>query len=173
MKSINYFAKLNKVILALSICLISSSVMADKAYSQASISGSAMFMNAGTTITTNTITTTGQGPNATTTNTTTTNATTGVITTVSAESVLPRGLFFSGNLLVTPAFSTFNGAGVVSSLSIGTGGSPSIQTVAENASFNRAAAQTLVNAAAGGITNPNLELIIGIIQAGAGVNGLD
>ena len=171
MKSINCFAKLNKAILALSICLISSNLMSDKAYSQASISSSAMFMNAGTTTTTNNIVT--NITTGVTTNLSQTIANTGVITTVSAESVLPSGLFFSGNLLVTPAYSTFNGASVVSSLSIGTTGSPSIQTVPENASFNRAAAQTLTNAAAGSITNPNLELIIGIIRAGAGVNGLD
>jgi len=160
-----------KVILALSICLISSNLTANKAYSQATISGAAMYMNGGTTTTNNNIVTdTNAG---TTTNLSQTIATTGVITTVSAESVVPSGLFFSGNLVVAPTYGTFNGSDVVSSLSIGATGTPSIQTVPENASFNRAAAQTLTNAAAGGIIDPNLELIIGIIRAGAGINGLD
>lgn len=171
MISTKYLAKTNKLTLSLLLCLTSLNTIVEKAYSQASISSSAMYMNGGTTTTTNNIVTdTNLG---TTTNLSQTIATTGVITTVSAESVLPSGLFFSGDLIVTPTYGTFNGSNVVSSLSIGTTSTPAIQTIPENASFNRAAAQTLINAAAGAIANPNLELIIGIIRAGAGVNGLD
>lgn len=170
MKGINCFAKFNKAILALSICLISSNVIVQKAYSQASISSSAMYKNSDITTTTNNIVTNaGAG---TTTDTSTTTTTTGVITTVSAESVLPKGLFFDGNLLVTPAYTLIGGdVRVVSSLSLGTAGG--IKKVDADVSFNRASAETLIDAAAGNITNPNLELIIGIIRAGAGVNGLD
>ena len=60
---------------------------------------------------------------------------------------------------------------VVSSLSLGTAGG--IKKVDADVSFNRASAETLIDAAAGNIIKPNLELIIGIIRAGAGVNGLD
>ena len=168
MKGINCFAKFNKAILALSICLISSNVIVQKAYSQASISSSAMYKNSDITTTTNNIVTNA----GTITDTSTIVTTTGVITTVSAESVLPKGLFFDGNLLVTPAYTLIGGdVRVVSSLSLGTAGG--IKKVDADVSFNRASAETLIDAAAGNITNPNLELIIGIIRAGAGVNGLD
>lgn len=96
------------------------------------------------------------------------------ITTVSGESILPAGLFFQGNLIVTPAYGeVVAGTGIngVTSLSLGTDGG--VQVTPENTTFSRAAAQTLTNAAAGGLVNPNLDLIIGIIRAGAGVNGLD
>lgn len=173
MINIECLAKANKLILGLLFCLISSNTTSEKAYSQASISSSAMFMNSGSTTTQNIIVT--DANTNITTNTTTTVANTGVITTVSAESILPKGLFFDGNLIVTPTYTTRPDLGtdvsVVSSLSIGT--SAGIKNLDENVSFSRAAAQTLIDAAAGAIANPNLELIIGIIRAGAGVNGLD
>ena len=173
---INCLARANKLTLTLFLCLISSNLMANKAHSQASISSSAMFMNGGTTITVNDINTTINIAGTTTLNRSITTTTTGVITTISAESILPNGLFFDGNLVVSPTFvprpDLGAGVSVVSALSIGT--TAGIKPLAENVSFNRAASQTLINAAAAGaIANPNLELIIGIIRAGAGINGLD
>lgn len=174
MKKIDYLAKTNKLTSIIFLCLISVSALADKAYSQASISSSAMFMNAGTTTTINNIVTdTNTGVTI---NLSQTITNTGVITTVSAESVLPSGLFYDGIAVVTPTYQARTDLGpgvinVVSSLSIGSTGG--VQAVAPNVSFNRAAAQTLRDAAANNIMDPNLELIIGIIRAGAGINGLD
>ncbi|PZU98759.1 MAG: hypothetical protein DCE90_02815 [Pseudanabaena sp.] len=135
-----------------------------------------MFMNAGSTTTTNNIVTQTNLGVITTTDLSQTITNTGVITSVSAESILPSGLFYSGNVVVTPTYQARTDLGngtinVVSSLSIGS--SNGVQKVDPDASFNRAASQTLIDAASGAIANPNLELIIGIIRAGAGVNGLD
>ena len=172
---INCLARANKLTLTLFLCLISSNLMANKAHSQASISSSAMFMNGGTSSTINNITNNITVAGNTSIDLSITTTTTGVITTISAESILPNGLFFDGNLVVSPTFvprpDLGAGVSVVSALSIGT--LAGIKPLAENVSFNRAASQTLINAANGAIANPNLELIIGIIRAGAGINGLD
>lgn len=92
----------------------------------------------------------------------------GFTSSVSAEAVLPNGLFFGGPVVVTPSYSPAN---LVNSLSVSGG---SIGVVPENSTFNRAAAQILINGAAGSsnIIN-NIEPISAIIRAGAGVGGLD
>jgi phospholipase/lecithinase/hemolysin len=91
----------------------------------------------------------------------------GFTSSVSGEIVLPQGYLFNGAVNITPTYTN----NFVSSLAI----SPtSIGVVAENSTFNRAAAQILINAAAGSETiNTNIESVAAIIKAGAGVNGLD
>jgi len=91
----------------------------------------------------------------------------GFTSSVSGEVVLPQGYLFNGVVNITPTFAN----SLVSNLAI----TPtSIGVVAENSTFNRAAAQTLINAAAGITTiNTNIESVSAIIKAGAGVNDLD
>jgi hypothetical protein len=152
----------------------------------ARISASASFINAGTTtITTNTagsnITTTGVdgAGNPFTTNTsigpiTTTTVSNGVITTVSVESSLPRGLFYAGPVVALPAYTT-TAAGdmVVGSLELGSGG---VTPVIPSASFTNAAASILLQAASGNpssLTPSQLEAAAALIKAGAGISGLE
>ena len=90
----------------------------------------------------------------------------GFTTSVSAETVLPTGLYYGGTLVVTPTFTNQ----LVSSLSINPG---AIEIVAESATFNRSVAQILVNVAASNVPMQNLDAVSAIIKAGAGVNGLD
>lgn len=91
----------------------------------------------------------------------------GFTSSVSGEMVLPQGYLFNGAVNITPTYTN----NFVSSLAI----SPtSIGVVAENSTFNRAAAQILINAALGSTTiNTNIESVTAIIKAGAGINGLD
>jgi phospholipase/lecithinase/hemolysin len=91
----------------------------------------------------------------------------GFTSTTSGEIVLPKGYVFNGTVNITPTFTN----SLVSSLAI----SPtSIGVVAENSTFNRAAAQVLINAAAGSTAiNTNIDSVTAIIKAGAGINGLD
>jgi len=64
-----------------------------------------------------------------------------------------------------------NNVGVVSALEIDPG---TTGVVAANSSFNRTAAQILINSAAGNTSiNNNIDSVTAIIKAGAGVNGLD
>jgi hypothetical protein len=98
--------------------------------------------------------------------------TNGVITSVSGESNLPTGLFFQGNLNVTPIFGTApdGTTPVVSGLVIDPG---RVRAIPENATFSRAAAQILINAAADPAARPDLEELAALLRAGAGVDGLD
>lgn len=172
-----FFKELSKLspIVGLSLAVISSVPNQSQAQT-ASISASATYSNPS--ITTTTITAPGStfingvnGDRLVTNDTTQTVATIGAVTSVAVESVLPKGLFINTPVLVSPAYGTVApGINGVTSLSLGGG---AIGVVPENATFNRAAAQTLINAVAGTPANPNLELIIGIIRAGAGINGLD
>ncbi len=99
--------------------------------------------------------------------------TNGVITSVSGETVLPSGYFFSSAVIVTPTYSNLtSGAStvsVVNSLSIAA--TPAV--TANNSSFSRAAAEIVTNAAINPGTAINLDNVTAIIRAGAGVNGLD
>jgi hypothetical protein len=97
--------------------------------------------------------------------------TNGVITTVSGETVLPSGYFFSGPVTVKPDYSTIsNGTiAVVGSLSIDATAAVTDSTT----SFSRAAAEILTKAAFSPDSITDLESVVSIIKAGAGVNGLD
>ncbi len=151
------------VVTLLSLAL-TISLDANRADAQvARISGSATFVNAGS-VTVDTAT-----------GITTTR--TGGISTVSAESVLPTGLFYNGNVAVNPAFSTVSDglttSVIVNSLSVGApGGVSSVSSVTANSTFTSAAAKILIDAAAA-TASPNIDAIAAIIKAGAGVNGLD
>jgi hypothetical protein len=96
----------------------------------------------------------------------------GYTSTVSGETVLPQGYFFNGSVTVTPDYTNVANLGfAVTSLTINPG-TPSV--VAQSSTFNRAAAQILIDAAAGSNTiNTNIESVTAIIKAGAGINGLD
>ncbi len=97
--------------------------------------------------------------------------TSGATSSIAAEMSLPQGMYFAGSATSTPTYGTLaNGTTVLTSLSM----NPGIPTVVPvNASFNRTAAQILQDAA----TNPNsrtdIEELVSLIRAGAGVNGLD
>jgi hypothetical protein len=99
--------------------------------------------------------------------------TNGVITSVSGETVLPSGYFFSDPVVVVPTYSNLtSGAStvpVVNSLSIAA--TPTV--TATNASFSRAAAEILTNAASNPGSIVDIDNVTAIIRAGAGVNGLD
>ncbi|NJK33947.1 MAG: hypothetical protein HC919_02810 [Oscillatoriales cyanobacterium SM2_2_1] len=109
---------------------------------------------------------------ATTGNLTSRTVTNGVVTSVSGETNLPNGLFFGGNVNVTPVYGTISGGTtpVVSGLVINPG---VVGVIPENATFSRAAAQILINSAADPAVRADLEEIAALIRTGAGVNGLD
>lgn len=99
--------------------------------------------------------------------------TNGIISTVSAQVVLPAGLYFEATVgspvVIVPAYTTFNGSNVVSTLSIGATGS--VQISPNASTFTTAAAQILINAANGNVQN--IDAAAAIVRAGAGINGLD
>ncbi len=99
----------------------------------------------------------------------------GATSSVSGEVVLPQGYFFNGIATITPSYTGVmiggNNVGVVSALEIDPG---TTRVVAANSSFNRAAAQVLINSSTGNTSiNTNIDSVTAIIKAGAGVNGLD
>lgn len=102
-----------------------------------------------------------------------TSSVSGPITTVSAESSLPTGFFYSSAtpVVVTPQYTTFNGNDVIESLSLGAG---AVTPVGTTASFTQAAARILLDAASGNATTlANIDAAAALIKAGAGINGLE
>ena len=91
----------------------------------------------------------------------------GFTSSVSGEVVLPPGYLFNGTVNIVPTFAN----SVVSNLAI----SPtSLAVVDQSSTFNRAAAQILINSSTGNTSiNNNIDSVTAIIKAGAGVNGLD
>ncbi|AFY72954.1 hypothetical protein Syn7502_00822 [Synechococcus sp. PCC 7502] len=96
----------------------------------------------------------------------------GYTSSVSGETVLPQGYFFSGSVTVSPTYGTTAGVGnVVQTLTINPG---TLTVVSPNSTFNRAAAETLLNAANGSASiKNNIDSVAAVIKAGAGINGLD
>ncbi|MBD2177691.1 hypothetical protein H6F42_12275 [Pseudanabaena sp. FACHB-1998] len=103
-----------------------------------------------------------------------TSSVSGPITTISAESSLPSGFYYSGTTVVLPTYTTLtSGEKVLESLSLGGG---AITAAGPANSFTQAAASILLQAASGNpsaLTSRQLEAAAALIKAGAGINGLE
>ncbi|NJK59923.1 MAG: hypothetical protein HC918_06255 [Oscillatoriales cyanobacterium SM2_1_8] len=96
-------------------------------------------------------------------------STTNAISSVMAEISLPKNMCFEGTPSFTANYSGTGGDRVVDGLSLNPG-TPTVVPV--NATFSRAASQSLRDAATGAFSG-DLEAVSAIVRSGAGVNGLD